>query len=119
MSGPLTSVNLVAAQCQSMSGFLVFLIDDPNLNPYAAESIAAIQNLATGSTGLLYMQSQVLGGELDPTLAQLRIMSYLATYAPILTYYYVTDFVFQMQRWTSYTMGPEFANIWDGMIPTI
>lgn len=117
MSGPLTSVNLVAAQCQSMSGFLVFLADDPNLSPYADAS--AMTNLATGGTGLLYMQSQVLGGSLDPTLVQLRLMSYIATYAPICSYYYCTDFVFQMQRWTSYTMGPEFANIWDGMIPTI
>ena len=102
-----------------MAGFLVFLANDPNINPYSAPYTGDMIALATSSTGLLYMQSAVLAGTLDPTLAQLRIMSYISTYAPVCTYYYATDFVYQMQRWTTYTMGPEYSSIWDGILPVI
>jgi hypothetical protein len=98
-----------------MAGFLLFLSDDPNISPYTNTSYMSA--LATSGTGLMAMQSAVLAGTLDPTLAQLRVMSYIATYAPICSYYYCTDFVYQMQRWTTYTAGPAYANLWDGIIP--
>ena len=114
----MASVQLVANQCYYMQQFLLFLANDSNLSPYANGTY--MNNLANGTSptsGLGYLRTQVLSGAVDPTLAQLRLMNYIATYAPIASFYYCTDFVYQMQMWTTYTAGPAFANLWTGIIP--
>lgn len=100
MSYPNPAAAYQGQRCTFLAGFLNFVISDPLVSPYTAASY-----VTPLITGLGTMNSQLQAGTLNPTQAGLQISVYVHTYAPIVSYYFTTEMIADLQLYTNINGG--------------